>query len=469
MTSLLKAPLGTENRSHFTAHSLRHQSAYRPAAERARRALFLLLAMTAPTLCCPPLLRAQGDPVIAAAGDISCDPADPSYNGGLGTATRCHMLATSNLLVGASLARVLILGDVQYEDGALAKYYLSYDPSWGRVKAITSPALGNHEYNTAGAAGYFTYFGAAAGDPAKGYYSFDVGSWHLIALNSNCAKVGGCDADSAQGTWLASDLASNTGKCLLAYWHNPRFSSGPHGGDPSMDGFWRLLFDAGADVVLNGHDHTYERFAPQDPNGASDPVRGIRQFVVGNGGKNLYAFGTPVANSEVRDNTTYGVLELTLHPTGYDWQLVPEAGGSFTDAGSGTCHSAPTATLLHSVTPCRLVDTRDPTGPGGGPHLEANGTRRFPIAGRCGVPASAVAVAVNVTAVDATAPGTIAAFAAGKAAPMTQVIAFPAGRALASNAQVGLGAFGELGIRCEMPSATVGSVHLVLDITGYYE
>ncbi|CAN5630048.1 hypothetical protein BH20ACT14_BH20ACT14_01020 [soil metagenome] len=275
---------------------------------------------------------------IAAAGDIACDPASGSFNGGLGVGLECRQRATSDLLVGAGYEAVLGLGDLQYEDGAFSKFGASYDPSWGRVKAITHPAPGNHEYQTGGAAGYYQYFGAAAGDPTKGYYSFDLGGWHLIALNSNCSSVGGCGAGSPQEQWLRADLASHSSaSCTLAYWHHPRFSSGEHGSDSTYQAFWQALYDANADLVLVGHDHDYERFAPQTPSGALDTVRGIRQFVSGAGGKNVRTFPTVRANSEARDVSSLGILELTLGASGYSWRFRP-AVGSFTDAGTGSCH-----------------------------------------------------------------------------------------------------------------------------------
>ena len=275
---------------------------------------------------------------IAAAGDIACDPSSGSFNGGLGVGLECRQRATSDLLVGAGYQAVLALGDIQYENGAFSKFGASYDPSWGRVKGITRPAPGNHEYRTSGAAGYYQYFGAAAGDPAKGYYSFDLGGWHLIALNSNCSAVGGCGAGSAQEQWLRADLdAHASASCTLAYWHHPRFSSGEHGSDSAYQPFWQALYDANADLVLVGHDHDYERFAPQTPSGALDLARGIRQFVSGSGGKSVRTFPTVRPNSEVRDVSSLGVLELTLGATEYSWRFRP-AVGSFTDAGTGSCH-----------------------------------------------------------------------------------------------------------------------------------
>jgi hypothetical protein len=279
----------------------------------------------------------SADPVVAAAGDIACDPDGGAFHGGLGTSTLCRQKAVSNLLVNAGLAAVLPLGDEQYTAGELSDFSRSYDLSWGRALGITHPTPGNHEYVTAGAAGYYDYFGTRAGQRAAGYYSYDIGRWHLIALNAQCTYVS-CAPGSAQLNWLAADLAAHPTSCTLAYWHQPRFSSGHHGSDPKYDGFWRTLYAAGADIVLNGHDHDYERFAPQNPSGQADGVRGIREFVVGSGGTSHYDFRVPVANSQVRQNSTFGVLKLTLHPTSYDWSFVPESGKSFHDTGTGRCH-----------------------------------------------------------------------------------------------------------------------------------
>ncbi len=273
-------------------------------------------------------------PVIAAAGDIACDPASSAFNGGNGTATQCRQKYTSNSLVNARFRAVLPLGDTQYENGAYDKYLQSYHPTWGRVKTVTRPATGNHEYKTSGAAGYFRYFGSAAGDPSKGYYSYDLGNWHIIALNSSIAH----DAASAQVKWLQNDLAASSKPCTLAYLHHPRWSSGPHGNDTSVGPFWNALYAAKAEVVLGGHDHTYERFAPQSPSGAADSSNGIREFVVGTGGKTLYNFPSIKPNSQARNNTTYGVLMLKLQSSSYSWRFVPEAGGTFTDSGTTACH-----------------------------------------------------------------------------------------------------------------------------------
>jgi len=291
-----------------------------------------------------PVGPATTDPVIAAAGDIACDPLSSSFNGGLGTSSACRQKYTSDLLVGSQLAAVLTLGDNQYEQGTLAQFQQSYDPSWGRVKAITRPTVGNHEYTTANASGYFDYFNGVgvqsgrAGARGKGYYSFNVGTWHVVALNSNCSQVVGCGAGSPQETWLRQDLAANPASCTLAYWHHPRFSSGEHGDTAAMQPIWQALYDANADLALAGHDHGYERFAPQNPAGGADGVRGIREFVVGTGGKSQYTFTTIRPNSEARESSTYGVLQLELHAQSYDWRFVPEAGKTFTDSGSATCH-----------------------------------------------------------------------------------------------------------------------------------
>jgi len=302
-------------------------------------------AVPAPIPAPPAPVPSTADPVVAAAGDIACDPADPHFDGGAGNGIDCQEKATSDLLFGIpDLAAVLTLGDTQYETGALPAFMASFDPTWGRLKALIHPAIGNHELGTPGGAGYFSYFGAAAGPAGEGWYSFDVGAWHLIVLNGNCPGQGGCALGGPQETWLRNDLATHPAACTLAYWHQPRFSSGEHGDNPAYDAFWRDLYAAGAEIVLNGHDHDYERFAPQTPDGAPDPLHGIREFVVGTGGRNHYGFTTIQPNSEVRDSDTFGVLELTLHPSGYDWSFVPEAGKTFTDAGSGTCHG-PTGPL----------------------------------------------------------------------------------------------------------------------------
>lgn len=286
----------------------------------------------------PLVALADADPVIVAAGDIACDPDSTQYNGGLGTATDCKQLATSDLWVGdVFVSRVLTLGDNQYEKGELADFSQSFDSTWGRGKSLIRPAPGNHDYATAGAAGYFDYFnglGAAdgpAGEREKGYYSFDIGAWHLIALNSNIDRT----PSSIQVGWLRSDLAAHSNDCTLAYWHHPRFNSGGYGNNNTVAPFWEALQQYKADVVLVGHEHLYERFAPQANSAAADP-QGIRQFTVGTGGKNYRAFGVIQPNSQAR-GSTHGVLRLTLHPDGYDWSFTSIPGYDFSDSGTGAC------------------------------------------------------------------------------------------------------------------------------------
>jgi len=235
---------------------------------------------------------------------------------------------------------VFAAGDNAYPNGTSSDYANCYEPTWGRHKARTRPVPGNHEYNTSGAAGYFNYFGAAAGDPTKGYYSYDLGSWHIIALNSNIAHSAG----SPQEQWLRADLAAHPARCTLAYWHHPLFSSSTVAPDAAAGALWQALYEAGAELVLNGHHHDYERFAPQTPAGALDPTFGVREFVVGTGGgEGLFPFGMTAPNSEVRNNQAFGVLKLTLGADGYAWQFIPVAGRTFTDSGSATCHDAPSA------------------------------------------------------------------------------------------------------------------------------
>jgi hypothetical protein len=264
--------------------------------------------------------------IVLAAGDVtSCDSTGSEATG---------------QLIESRPGSVLALGDLAYSSGTADQFQNCYDPVWGSFKDRTFPVPGNHEYNTSGAAGYYAYFGAAAGDPAKGYYSYDLGSWHIVALNSNCEAIGGCDAGSPQEQWLRADLAVHPAACTLAYMHYPLYSSGLHGDNPVVRPLWQALHDNHAEIVLAGHDHDYERFAPQDADGNLDQNGGIREFVVGTGGRSHYDMGAPEPNSEIRDNQTYGVLELTLRPDGYDWTFLPADGGSFTDSGSGACHDA---------------------------------------------------------------------------------------------------------------------------------
>lgn len=431
-------------------------------------AFSVLLGLFAACVACGQSPPHIAPPHIAAAGDIACDPADVNFNGGQGTATACRMKATSDLILGLDPTAVLLLGDNQYENGALAKYQASYDPTWGRLNSIVRPVPGNHEYATAGAAGYFSYFGVAAGDPARGYFSYDLGGWHLIALNSNCAAVGGCGAGSVQEQWLAADLAAHPGTCTLAYWHHPRFSSGPHGDDATTGSFWQALYTAGADVVLNGHDHVYERFAPQSPAGAADAVRGIRQFTVGTGGKNLTGFPVVRANSEVRNASAFGILEMTLHPNGYIWRFLSAPDGAVLDQGASLCHSVLSGpgTELSTIPPCRVIDTRGPAGALGGPALAGNSTRSFPIAESCGIPADAVSVVANVTAVGPASSGHLEVYPTGAPPTGTGTVHFKAGQVRANNSLLTLGVGGEISVQTALPA--VGTVHFVLDVSGYY-
>ena len=242
---------------------------------------------------------------------------------------------TARLLKATPRATVLTLGDHAYPDGSARAFRQCYHPSWGRFTSRVRPVPGNHDYQTRDAAGYFAYFGKAAGPRGKGYYSFDLGAWHLVALNSNCDEVGGCGPRSPQGRWLAADLAAHRNTCTLAYWHHPRFSSGEHGSDRDVAGFWSALQAARADVVLGGHDHDYERFAPQGADGRA-AATGIREFVVGTGGADQRDFGGRERNSQRRITGTNAVLQLRLTRTGYSWALMG-SGTRALDAGTGTC------------------------------------------------------------------------------------------------------------------------------------
>ena len=266
---------------------------------------------------------------------------EPAVLVGAGDIADCRDLsgaeATAKLLDRLP-GTVMAVGDLAYPDGS-AENFQCYDRTWGRVRNRTRPAAGNHEFHAAGATPYFRYFGDAAGDFQHGYYSYALGSWHIVVLNSECMDVGGCDAASRQVQWLRRDLADNPAACTLAYWHKPRFSSGSaHGDDVEMKPLWQALYEANADVVIGGHDHNYERFAPQDPDGRSDAERGIREFVVGTGGKGHRPIILPKPNSETRNADTFGVLKLTLRNGEYDWEFLPEAGKSFTDRGTAKCH-----------------------------------------------------------------------------------------------------------------------------------
>jgi hypothetical protein len=267
---------------------------------------------------------ASAYPVLVGAGDIaSC------ANSGDAATTR---------VLERIPGTVFTAGDNAYERGTAAEYAKCYDPMWGRFKSRTRPVPGNHDYETAGAAPYFSYFGSRAGTAGQGWYAYDVGTWRVYSLNSNCAEIGGCGPGSAPEEWLRADLAANPRECVAAVWHHPLFSSGAHGGTADTRPLWQALYDAGADVVINGHDHDYERFALQRPDGTADPDKGIREFVIGTGGKELRPFATAKANSEVRKSTVLGVLRLELKASSYTWRFMPVAGSSWTDTGTTACH-----------------------------------------------------------------------------------------------------------------------------------
>ncbi len=269
------------------------------------------------------VVPAGGDAVLVGAGDIG------DCSGG---ADRTGKLL--DLIPGT----VFTLGDNAYKDGTDADFLKCYEPFWGKHKSRTRPAIGNHEYHTKGAAGHFKYYGASAGDPAKGYYSYDAGSWHVIVLNSNCGDIGGCDGNSAQMQWLVADLQANAAKkCTAAMWHHPRWNAGRHSPSTGMQPMWKTLYDNGADLVLGGHDHNYQRWKPLDANGVEDTAKGIRSIVVGTGGADFYPVGND-ARIDAKESDTWGVLKLTLKTGSYDWEFVGEAGKTFVDKGSANCH-----------------------------------------------------------------------------------------------------------------------------------
>jgi hypothetical protein len=291
--------------------------------ETRQRAEREALQLTSQGVAPPPY---NGDPILVGAGDIAgC----PDFSGAEATAK----------LLDSIPGTVFTAGDNAYEEGTAQQFHDCYGVTWGRHKSRTRPAPGNHEFHSGGATPYFDYFGASAGDPARGYYSYDLPAWHIVVLNSECDQVGGCQSGSPEEKWLRQDLQTHPATCTLAYWHKPLFSSGAkHGNDLGMKDFWKGLYEARAAIVINGHDHDYERFAPQDPEGKADPVRGIREIVVGTGGKSHRPFAAPLPTSELRNDDTYGVLKLTLHAKSYDWEFIPEAGKTFRDSGSDTCH-----------------------------------------------------------------------------------------------------------------------------------
>jgi hypothetical protein len=286
-----------------------------------------------PTRLLPSPTVGDAGVTVVAAGDIACHSTFQRPH-------VCRQKATSDLILSLDPTAVLMLGDAQYGHASIQEFRQFYAPSWGRFLRTTHPTPGNHDYATKGAAGYFQYFGAAAGPPGKGYYSFDLGDWHVVSLNGNCSLVP-CRTGSDQERWLRNDLARHPALCTMAIWHEPLFASSASLGEASdarVRPLWAALYDAGAEVVLNGHLHVYERFAPQNPEGRRDEAKGITEFVVGTGGKSLYPFGRVADNSLVRNNQAFGVLELQLLPKRFTWRFLPEGGQAPTDSGDEACH-----------------------------------------------------------------------------------------------------------------------------------
>ncbi|HYT10987.1 MAG TPA: chitobiase/beta-hexosaminidase C-terminal domain-containing protein, partial [Mycobacteriales bacterium] len=309
-------------------------------------------------------VQPNADPVIGSAGDIACDPTAPAYNNGQGVPPDCVASQTVGLLTG--MDAVLPLGDDQYECGGLSAFEQSYGPTWGVKKSITYPVPGDKDFATSGGtdcpatpgAGYQQYFGGSGGllgspvpavvntDPSTAYYSYNLGNWHVIALNTAPCVLnapGFCAAGSAQDVWLQNDLAHDTARCTMAYYQNPRWASAASGsgGDNTMQQLWQDLYSGGADVVLNGDSHWYERFAPLNASGAVDNTRGVREFIVGTGGAALDTPGAEVPTSQVLNNSTHGIIKMTLHNGNYDWSFVNDGESSFTDSGTASCHGVP--------------------------------------------------------------------------------------------------------------------------------
>jgi acid phosphatase type 7 len=304
--------------------------------EASVRNLFLAVL----SLCAIGLLRVSSEGGVTNFSPTSADP-KTAVLVGAGDIADCSNISGAEAtakLIEQIPGTVMAIGDLAYPDGT-KENFTCYDKTWGRFKSRTRPAVGNHEFHSAGATFYFEYFGAVAGDPRDGFYSYDLGEWHIVVLNSECKEVGGCQAGSRQEQWLRADLAAHPTACALAYFHKPLFSSGAtHGNDPELRPLWQALYEGNVDVAVGGHDHDYERFAPQTPDGKPDGKRGIREFVAGTGGKSQRLFADPQPNSEVRNNDAFGVLKFTLRSNGYDWQFIPVAGKSFKDSGSDSCH-----------------------------------------------------------------------------------------------------------------------------------
>ena len=274
--------------------------------------------------------------MIAAAGDIACPSSSPG-------STSCRQQDTADLINSLNPTAVLMLGDAQYDTSTAANLAAYYNPTWGQFLAKTwATAGGSHDFY--GSGDWYSYFGRRAGPAPYANYSFDLGQWHIISMNSYCADAahptgGSCAAGSPGYNWLQNDLTTHGNQCTLVFWHEPRWSSGTtHGSDTGLADYFQLLYNHGVELLLTGHEHMYERFAPQNGSGGLDQAIGVRELVVGTGGRSVYGAGTPIANSEVLNNSTFGALKLTLHANSYDWQFVPIAGQTFTDSGSGACH-----------------------------------------------------------------------------------------------------------------------------------
>jgi uncharacterized repeat protein (TIGR01451 family) len=303
-----------------------------------------------------------GDPVIAAVGDMACTPVDSHFNGGAGTSFNCGEARTeARMQADPTIDMLLGLGDYQYGCGTIAEFGQSYGPTWGLLNNLIDPTAGNHEYSTVtnSATGtpcpdpnnagedYFTYFGAAAHPLTAGEYTFTLGQWRLISLNANCSKtnVGGCGSSSPQTQWLSSVLASNSQPCIMAYWHQPRWTA-TSSNNSTYNTWWNILYGAHADVVLNGHIHTYARFAQLNTTGGTDATNGIREVIVGTGGESLQAASASANPKPLSNFRSFGYLRMVLHATGYDAQFINDS-GAVKDTFSGTCHgsSAPPAAL----------------------------------------------------------------------------------------------------------------------------
>ncbi|MFB9359413.1 metallophosphoesterase family protein [Actinoplanes nipponensis] len=325
---------------------MRHDHRPRPAGPRRVLPVLLVAALAACTSPSAPAPTAAPAPAVASPAPTvsAATPAAPAPAVliGAGDIASCDSDGDSRTLalLRRSPGTVFTLGDNAYPDGSRRDFRRCYGPTWGQVKARTRPVAGNHDYRTRGAAPYFDYFGAAAGPRGRGYYSYEAGAWHVVVLNSNCTAVpGGCGPGSAQQRWLRADLAAHPAVCTVAMMHSPLFTSAAtHPPATEVRPLVRTLYDAGVELMLAGHNHVYERFAPQTPTGRRDPARGIRAIVVGTGGAALYPFGRPAPNSQVRDDDTFGVLRLTLGRRSYRWDFLSVAGGDFTDSGTGDCH-----------------------------------------------------------------------------------------------------------------------------------